>query len=160
MRTSFYLIFLTVIAVVSLAGIQITETCDVTALKAELKTELKPKFKYDSSKTSRFSYKTKEQVKEIEIPLFMGEKYRFLFNTSCLTKNIKIEIHNKPIGHKKRTLLYSLDLKEGQTIYSYEPEKSRKMYITYTIPKVETPILEKDCLVFVVGYQIKVLKNM
>ena len=79
-KVSFIISFL-LIAFISTAAIQIVELCDATALKKELKSELKPDFKYDSSKTSRFTYKTKIQTKEIEVPLFMGEKYRFLFNT-------------------------------------------------------------------------------
>ena len=64
----------------------------------------------------------------------MGEKYRFMFNTSGLTRDTKI----------------------GQHIYTFEPEKSRKMYVTYSIPKVEEPTLIKDCLVLVIGYQMKI----
>ncbi len=147
---------LSFIAILSISATQIAEVCDALALKTELKTKLKPKYKYDSSKTTRFIYKTKDQVKEIEIPLFMGEKYRFMFNTAGLTDNIKIEIYNKPIDHKKRELLYSLEQKEDQHIYMFEPEKSRKVYVTYSIPKVAEPTIEKDCLVLVVGYQLKI----
>tara|TARA_R110001592_G_scaffold145676_3_gene369272 strand:+ start:3339 stop:3605 length:267 start_codon:yes stop_codon:yes gene_type:complete len=86
----------------------------------------------------------------------MGEKYRFMFNTSGLTRDIKIEIYNKPFDHKKRELLYKLEPKIGQHIYTFEPEKSRKMYVTYSIPKVEEPTLIKDCLVLVIGYQMKI----
>lgn len=156
MKTKLYIQFITVFAIFSISAIQNTEECDALALKSDLKEELKPNYKYDSAKTTRFSYKTKEQRKEIEIPLFIGEKYRFLFNTSGLTQNIKIEIYNKPFDHKKRELLYKLEPKKGKHIYTFEPEKSRKMYVIYTIPKVEEPTLVKDCLVLVIGYQLKV----
>ncbi|MCB9359663.1 MAG: hypothetical protein H6587_11520 [Flavobacteriales bacterium] len=156
MKTKVYFLTIILLALSSIAAIQIAEECDALALKTELKKELQPNYKYDSAKTTRFSYKTKEQRKEIEIPLFMGEKYRFLFNTSGLTQNIKIEIYNKPFDHKKRELLYKLEPKKGQHIYTFEPEKSRKMYVTYTIPKVDEPTLVKDCLVLIIGYQLKV----
>lgn len=156
MKTKLYFLTIILLALSSIAAIQIAEECDALALKTELKKELQPNYKYDSAKTTRFSYKTKEQRKEIEIPLFMGEKYRFLFNTSGLTQDIKIEIYNKPFDHKKRELLYKLEPKKGQHIYTFEPEKSRKMYVTYTIPKVDEPALVKDCLVLVIGYQLKV----
>ena len=139
-----------------LAATQVAEECDATALKTELKKELKPEYKYDSSKTTRFYYKTKPQMKEIEIPLYMGEKYRFLFNTAGLTKDIEIGVYSKPLGHKKRKLLYKLEPKEGQHIYSFEPSKSRKMYLNYIIPKVEEATTVKDCMIFVVGYQLKI----
>lgn len=156
MKTKLYFFSIILLALSSIAAIQIVEEFDALALKTELKKELQPDYKYDSAKTTRFSYKTKEQQKEIEIPLFMGEKYRFIFNTSGLTQNIKIEIYNKPFDNKKRELLYKLEPKAGKHIYTFEPEKSRKMYVTYTIPKVDEPTLVKDCLVLVIGYQLKV----
>ncbi|PCJ28320.1 MAG: hypothetical protein COA97_01425 [Flavobacteriales bacterium] len=160
MKTKFsYIILFLLIAFISTAAIQIAKECDATALKKELKRELRPDYKYDSSKTSRFTYKTKVQAKEIEVPLFMGEKYRFLFNTAGLPQNIKIEIYNKKIGHKKRKLLYTLEQKQDQHIYIYEPKKSRRMYINYTIPEsTETEL--KGCMIFVLGYRLAVLKSL
>ncbi len=156
-KISFIVSFI-VIFFVSTAAVEIVEECDVTTFKKELKSKLKPYFKYDSAKTSRFLYKTKTQKKEIEVPLFMGEKYRFLFNTKCLPLDIKVEIYNKPVGHKKRKLLYSLNKKEGQNIYAFEPEKSRKMYINYTIPKTEEENL-RGTMIFILGYRIGGIKK-
>ena len=136
----------------TLVSFQADQGCDATALKNELKPGLKPGYKYDSSKTSTFEYKTNAQGREIEVPLFMGEEYIFLFNTNGLPEDIKIEIYSEKIGHKKRTLLYNLDKKEGKSIYSFKPTKSRKMYVNYTIPGVEDKGL-RGCMVFVVGYQ-------
>ena len=150
----FTYIILIALTVVLTAATQIPEECDSRALKAELKLKLKPDFKYDSSKTSRFTYKSKEQVKEIEVPLYMGEKYRFLFNTAGLKKAVKVEIYSKPLGHKKRKLLYKIEPKDGEHIYMFEPEKSRKMYVTYTTAAVEEKEL-RGCLVFLVGYRAK-----
>lgn len=141
--------------------IQVAEQCDAMELKSVLKKELKPDYKYDSSKTTRFIYKTKTQLKEIEVPLYMGEKYRFLFNTDGLTSDsVKVEIFSKPLGHKKRKLLYSIDNKSDENIYLYEPQKSRKLYINYSIPKVDKPTITKDCLVLVIGYKMKTLKDI
>lgn len=156
MKLKIYFLSIISLAIFSIAAIQVTEEFDALALKTELKTALQPDYKYDSAKTTRFSYKTKEQTKEIEIPLFMGEKYRFMFNTSGLTRNIKIEIYNKPLDNKKRELLYKLEPKSDQHIYAFEPQKSRKMYVSYTIPEVEEPTIVKDCLVLVIGYQMKI----
>ncbi len=142
---------------ISFAAIQIAEECDSMALKKELKAKLKPEFKYDSSKTTRFYYKTKNQQKEIEIPLYRGEKYRFLFNTAGITKErVKVSIYNKPFDNKKRELLYELKPEEGKHIYTFEPEKSRKMYVNYSIPKVDETTEMRDCLVLVVGYKLKI----
>ena len=147
------------VALLSLAAVQVADLCDATALKAELKRELRPDYRYDSSKTSRFKYISKTQVKEIEVPLFMGEKYRFLFNTKGLPKDITIEIYNKPNGNSKRKLLYQLEQKEDQFIYAFEPEKSRKMYINYTIPAHVNSELN-GCVIFVLGYKLAILKGL
>ena len=155
----FKISLLSLIFIVSSSAIEEEGNCDVNTLKNNLIQLLKPDFKYDSSKTSRFTYKNKKQLKEIEIPLYMGEKYRFLFNTAGLSKNIKIEVFSKKIGHKKRKLLYELKPEEGKHIYNFEPSKSRKMYLNYTIPKVdvvegEEPL--RGCMIFLLGYRIKI----
>jgi hypothetical protein len=161
MKKHAYSILFLLAGIISTATIQITEECDATALKKELKRELRPEYKYDSSKISRFTYKDKTQVKEIEVPLFMGEKYRFLFNTAGFSQNVKVEIYNKKIGHKKRKLLYEIEPIDGKHIYIFEPKKSRKMYINYTIPKAEVVDGEepmKGCAIFLLGYRLTVLK--
>lgn len=136
----------------TLVSFQAHDGCDAALLKSELKPELKPEYKYDSSKTSKFIYNKNAQGREIEVPLFMGEDYIFLFNTDGLPEAIKIEIYSEKIGHKKRKLLYSLEQKESKNIYSFKPKKSRKMYVNYTIPGVEEENL-RGCMVFIVGYQ-------
>ena len=73
--------------------------------------------------------------------------------------NIKVEIYNKEIGHKKRKLLFSLDQKDGQNIYVYEPSKSRKMFINYTIPETSEEDL-RGCMIFVLGYKLASLKSL
>ena len=153
-----FISLLILVALVSTAAIQIVEECDAAALKAELKRELRPDYKYDSAKTSRFTYKSTVQAKEIEVPLFMGEKYRFLFNTIGLPADIKIEIGNRPLGHKKRKVIYSLEKKESQHIYIFEPNKSKKMYINYTIPKSSETDL-RGCMVFVLGYKLAIFNS-
>jgi len=135
----------------TLVSFQTNYGCDVTGLKAELKPELQPGFKYDSSKTSQFTYGEKKQGREIEVPLFMGEDYIFLFNLKGLPEAIKVEIYSERIGHKKRKLLYTLNQKTGTEIYSFKPEKSRKMYVNYTIPGTEKKDLN-GCMVFILGY--------
>ena len=160
-KTILYIALLSIIIITTSTIVEENNVeCDATALKLELKKKLKPDYKYDSSKTSRFTYKNKVQVKEFEVPLFMGEKYRFLFNSAGLPKNIKIEIFNKKIGNKKRKLLYTVDNKKTkQHIYIFEPEKSRKMFVNYTIPAaVEEESIIKGCVIFLVGYKFKSFK--
>lgn len=129
-------------------------TCDAKALKEEVKEKLKPGYKYDSSKITRIAFKNEEQAKEIEVPLFIGEKYKFIFNTKAIPAPVVITIYNKPVGSKKRKELYSNKkaMKSGEKIFTWEPEKSRKMYINYTIPASSSQ--DRGCVVFLLGYKL------
>ncbi len=128
-------------------------SCDAAKLKNEVKPKLDPDFKYDSSKITRISTSSDNQVKEIEVPLFIGEKYRFVFNAKAAPKDVEIEIYNKPNGSSKRKLMYSSKKdKAVDGIFIYEPDKSKKMYINYNIPS--TSSAQRGCLVFLLGYKI------
>lgn len=129
--------------------------CVAADLKNELKPLLKPEYKYDSSQITRIVYKKEAFQTGIEVPLFMGEKYRFLFNTAGLPKDVEITIYDKKPGNKNKNALFTLSkVKEaGRHLYSFEPEKSKKMYIVYTIPAAEEEDL-KGCLVFLLGYKL------
>lgn len=129
------------------------DTCPSSDLKDEIKPKLKPDYKYDSSKTTRIYLKGEKQVKEIEVPLFIGEKYKFVFNAKELPAGVKINIYNKKMGKKNRELLYSseTDKSSGKKLFEYEPDKSRTMYINYDIPATEGG---SGCVVFLLGYKI------
>lgn len=129
--------------------------CVAAELKNELKPLLKPEYKYDSSQITRIVYKKDAFQTGIEVPLFMGEKYRFLFNTAGLPKDVEITIYDKKPGNKNKNALFTLSkVKEaGRHLYSFEPEKSKKMYIVYSIPAAEEEDL-KGCLVFLLGYKL------
>ena len=80
--------------------------CDPKNLKDKAKSQLDP-YEYDSGKITKLKHTGKEQVKEIEIPMFIGEKYRLAFNLVALKKNVEISIYNKDKESKNRKLLYS-----------------------------------------------------
>ena len=128
--------------------------CDAKALKDEIKGKLKPGYKYDSSKITRIAFKNEEQGKEIEVPLFIGEKYKFIFNTKAVSEPVEIAIYNKPAGSKRRKELYSnkKEMKDGSKIFTWEPDKSRKMYINYKIPPSKDE--DRGCIVFLLGYKL------
>lgn len=129
--------------------------CVASELKAELKQLLKPEYKYDSSQITRVTYSKEASQTGIEVPLFMGEKYRFLFNTQGLPKDIDIFIYDKKPTNKNKIALFSLkDVREeGKYIYSFEPVKSKKMYVVYSIPATEEDNL-KGCVAFLLGYKL------
>lgn len=126
--------------------------CNAKELKEKAKEMLDP-YKYDSSELTRIMYKNKETIKEVEVPLFIGEKYRLCFNLEALPKSVEVQIYNKDKESKNRKLLFSskevgLDKKEFQ----FEISKSRHIYVDYVIPQTETGSYS-GCAVFALGYK-------
>jgi len=150
-KLSKHLLFFSI--VVSFLSFQTGDVlCDPKVLKEKAKDMLDP-YKYDSSELTRIIYKKKESVKEVEVPLFIGEKYRFCFNMEALPKAVEIQIYNKDKDSKNRKLLFSsksagLDKKEIQC----EISKSRHVFVDYVVPPVETGSY-MGCAVFAVGYK-------
>lgn len=153
MKTFKYIVAVAIFGVVSLNSFAQT-SCDATALKAEMKQELKPDYKYDSSKITRFTTSADFQGKEIEVPLFPTEKYRFVFDVAGADKNFQIYVYDQKLGTKGRKALFALKnvREEGKNVYVYEPSGKNKLYITYVVP----PSLDgvKDiCAAFMLGYK-------
>lgn len=80
--------------------------CNAKELKDKAKAALDP-YNYDSGKLTKLKSSAKDQVKEVEIPMFIGEKYRLSFNLLALKKNIEINIYNRDKDNSKRKLLFS-----------------------------------------------------
>ncbi len=125
--------------------------CDSKALKKAGISELNP-FYYSSSKVSIITYDYKPQRKEIEVPLFKGEKYRMVFNRSDLPKNVEIKIFDKDKEHSGRDAIFSSEGMEDDII-TFEPKKSKKLYVNYLVPAAKGE-KEGGCLVFILGYQL------
>lgn len=126
--------------------------CNTKELKEKAQDGLDP-FKYDSSELTHIVYKNKESIKEIEVPLFIGEKYKLVFVTQALPKPVEIQIYNKGKESKNRKLLFSskqtgADAKEIQ----FEISKTRQIFINYIVPPVETGSYS-GCSVFAIGYK-------
>lgn len=156
MRKSILSLLLTFTIIIGSAeSLQSTFVCPSTELKNEIKPMLKPDYKYDSSKITRIKIQGQEgKTTEVEVPLFIGEKYKFIFNTKELQKDVIISIYNKKLGKNNRELLYSnRDEKDGEkSTFSWEPDKSRTMYINYEVPKDAG--ISEGCVVFLLGYRI------
>jgi hypothetical protein len=156
-KTILYSLLVGIITLTTSAIQNKTSTCDIRTLKNEALKNLKPDYRYDSAKTTRFLYTNKEQVIEIAAPLFKDEKFRFIFNTAGLSKDIEIKFFDKKRGSKNRKQLFSLsDIKEdGKNIYIYEPNISKKIYLNYIIPRTTKKDLS-GCVVCVIGYNLDV----
>ena len=126
--------------------------CNAKELKEKAKVVLEP-YKYDSAELTRILYKTKETVKEVEVPLFIGEKYRMVFELEALPKQVEVQIYNKDKSSKKRKLLFSSkDIGAEKKEFVFEVSKVRQVYVDYIIPPTEAGSYS-GCAVFMVGYK-------
>jgi hypothetical protein len=138
----------------------IADLCNSSEIKEACKKELNP-FDFDAFKLSRFNVNSaKERTKEMEVILFRGEKYRFIFNSESMAAPVKIEVYDKPSDKpKNRTLLFSSEnFPKNQTQFVYEPDKSRKTYVVYTVTPDENTEHHKGCVAMMLGYEIKFKK--
>jgi hypothetical protein len=125
--------------------------CNTKALKKEGISLLNPYY-YSSSKVSVINYDDKQTRKEIEVPLFKGEKYRLIFNKTELPKDIEIRIYDKSDENEGRSPIFSSNESEGKMVI-FEPKKSKPLYVNYIIPAGEAE-QKGGCIVFVLGYQL------
>ena len=99
--------FLSIVIVFVLMAFQGGDVlCNAKELKEKASALLEP-YKYDSSELTRIIYKDKQTVKEVEVPLFIGEKYRIVFELEALPKQVEVQIYNKDKESKNRKLLFS-----------------------------------------------------
>jgi hypothetical protein len=126
--------------------------CNSKDLKDKAKKQLDP-FNYDNFELTRINFRNKETFKEIEIPLFIGEKYRVVFEMEALPKQVMVEIYNRERENKKRKLLFtSKDIPADKTEFIYEVSKTRRIYINYIIPAGDETA-KSGCALYMIGYK-------
>lgn len=156
MKRFFGLLIPAAVIVISLTGaaIQQAVNCDQKALKDAARAKLEP-YKYDSGKVTQLRYKNKAQMKEIEVPVFIGEKYRMVFNTEAVTRNVVISVYNKDKETKNRKVLWtSKNSPAGTTLHVFEPENAKfKFFVDYDLPAVADSSAASECIVFMLGYK-------
>jgi DNA polymerase III delta subunit len=131
----------------------IEDMCKSRDALQKSKAALKP-YNYDLSEVTEITFEDKETVVDVEIPLFFGEKYRIIFNLEGLAQKVDIDIYNRKPSSKNRELLFSTkDKPANQKVFVFEPQKSRKMYLTYTIPAAAKKT--RGCVVMVIGYEFR-----
>lgn len=149
------LIILTLVACsTAFSLVQTTPSCDQKEIKNRCKQKLDP-YKYDNAKVTNITFKTKPQVKEIEVPLFIGEKYRFVFSRSGVNHNVGVNVYNKDKDAKNRELLFtSKDVSSDQKEFIFEPTKrTRTLYVSYEVPAVSADSASSGCVAFMLGYK-------
>lgn len=146
------------VAVIGFMAVSFIQTgtqpeCNQKELKNKCKPLLEP-FKYDNAKVTKIVYKPKTQKKEIELDLFIGEKYKIVFCTSAMNKKIPITIYNKSKEASKRETLFSnKEIPESQTEFAFEPKRASKVYINYDIPATAGDSLSGGCIAYMLGFK-------
>lgn len=132
---------------------------EVSAYKKACRIALKP-YRYDGVKTTHFSYKPYEYLKEVEIATIQNAEYRLSYNTNGIYHDkIKIQIYDRASKDKRRVLLYEKSGVGGnefsfetsqmiEKLKEYKLEKGidsaivnemrlKKIFINYIIPAVD-----------------------
>lgn len=136
------------------SAFQSEELCNSKELKQKAKDALSP-YKYDSGRLTKIMYKKKVQLKEMEVPVFIGEKYKLVFVTENITRNVVINIYNKDKESSNRKQLWtSKNAPAGETTHAFVPEKrAMKYFVDYEIPAVADSLPDPECVMFTLGYQ-------
>jgi hypothetical protein len=133
--------------------IQTADNCDKKALSENCKKQL-GEFQYDSQKFMKINFTEKVQLLEVEVPVFVGEKYRVVFNTSSLPNQVNVSVYTKDKESKKREAIFSSKKDAaGKTEFAFDAPRVRKMYVDYEIPMIDSKEKQSGCAVFMVGYK-------
>jgi hypothetical protein len=154
----FALLFVTLLA--SSAIGQSYEYCDTKTLKYSCKNYLEHPYRYDASNIILVTLQKKAQLKEIELPMFMGEEYRLIFNTYALPPGVEIHVYNKDADHDNRKEFFSCNSSDPvKKMFIYDTEHFHsKLYVDYVIPAThdntaaDAPLIQ-GCGVLVIGYK-------
>ena len=119
-------------------------------------------YKYTNMVVNRIVFKRSNYIKEISIPLYYDARYRLVFNTELLPKDIKIKIFDKPLTEKKRTELGSFESSERQ--FNFEPDMENnkglyELYVNFYIPAYiadDGSSFIKGCVLLMTGYEDQV----
>jgi len=132
---------------------------ELIGYKKDCRVALKP-YRYDGVKTTFFSYKSFEYLKEIEVATIQNAEYRLSYNANGIHHDkIKIKIYDKPSTAKGRVLLYEktgvggnefsfettdmvAKLKQAKLDRGIDPKvveemRLKKIFINYIIPAVD-----------------------
>lgn len=127
---------------------------DKTKLTADCIAKMEP-YKYDSQKFTKINFTKNSQLLEIEVPVFIGEKYRIVFNTNALLPNkININIYTKSKSSSKREAIYTANGDSSNTgEFVFDVPRVRKLFIDYEVPPNATVNTESGYILMMVGYK-------
>lgn len=151
MKKIFYIGLVILVFAYGFTTIQNADNCDKKAITTNCKKKLKP-YKYDSQKFTKITFKDKLQLMEVEVPVFVGEKYRLIFNTTSLPKPVLVRIFTKDKDSKKREPIYTSE-NETEGMFVFDVPRVRKLFVDYDIPMADSGAVNATgCAFLMVGY--------
>ncbi|HSH65208.1 MAG TPA: hypothetical protein VLB84_05275 [Bacteroidia bacterium] len=157
MKKIFFLSFIGLLFAYAFTPVQTSDNVDKNALSAGCKKKMEP-YKYDSQKFTRINFMKKPQQLEVEVPVFVGEKYRVVFNLAAMPENppIGINVYTKSKESGKRETIFSnKDVPAGTSELVFDAPRLRKLFIDYDVPAVADSVDGKisGYILFMVGYK-------
>lgn len=137
---------------------KIEDSCKKETQILNGKEKLSP-FRYEKIKTVAITMKEYAQLKEIIIPIYQEQQYRFVFNAEGMPADIEVEITDRPRDNKKAVVLYSGKAGTAESVMheTAEGEFYREVYVYLKIPPTEVidpELIQKGCVVFLTGYKV------
>ncbi|MEO6902883.1 MAG: hypothetical protein ABI315_06985 [Bacteroidia bacterium] len=154
MKKVFYISLVGFILFSSFSIIQSEGLIDKTKLTADCKAKMEP-YKYDSQKFTKINFNENSQLLEIEVPVFIGEKYRIVFNTNALTTNkININVYTKSKSSSKRETIFTTNGDNSNTgEFVFDVPRVRKLFIDYEVPADASANKISGYILMMVGYK-------
>lgn len=153
MKKTFFLSLIGLLFAYAFAPVQLSDTVDKNALTASCRKKMEP-YKYDSQKFTRINFTKKTQQLEVEVPVFVGEKYRVVFNLTAMPEHppIGINIYTKSKDSGKRDAIFTnKDVPAGTKELVFDAPRLRKLFIDYDVPASDSTL--SGYILFMVGYK-------
>lgn len=153
MKKTFFLSLIGLLFAYAFAPVQTADPVDKNALTASCRKKMEP-YKYDSQKFTRINFTKKTQQLEVEVPVFVGEKYRVVFNMTAMPEHppIGINIYTKSKDSGKRDAIFTnKDVPAGTKELVFDAPRLRKMFIDYDVPATDSTL--SGYILFMVGYK-------
>lgn len=133
----------------------------VNKAKADLRSELDT-LQYDGTQVTYFKYRDQTYYKGVQVPVFLRDRYYFLFSGAAANEKVSIEFYDKPPESNNRLLLFEIknisedeafininDLRERMKVYGESPDDLRSVFVDYKIKKGKG---DRGAIVLVLGY--------
>jgi hypothetical protein len=133
----------------------INDACKRSEAIQSVKKEMVP-FRYERTTTTNITFKNYDQVREVAIPLFFDNTYKFVVNCEGLPFDIKVEVYDQPMGMRNNPVKIMESTDKQFTFELDETYLKSRVYVNYVVPALEDTedrVIQKGCVVLASGYK-------